>query len=270
MKDHSQPAPMKRVELPKGPWEHIAIDFYDAPSLDVKLLVVVDYFSRFLILKTMNTGSEAKKLIKNLHEIFFKYGVARKIRSDNGQPMRSQEFSDWCTKMGIEQEFSAARHPQGNGMVERAMQGVRNALMYAQLKKIDWKEHLNLHEALYNNTPHSTTGISPNVAHIGKKTDIGLPIPPGGSSVQVNFDEMRQRDYENKEKGRAYQDDYVRARNSNLKCGDLVWIKREQRKNKLETPYQPEKYLVKSATPSSSPIQNLQTQMESQETLEKF
>lgn len=246
MHDHKQSAPMKRVELPNGPWEHIALDFYDAPSIGVKVLVVVDYFSRYLIIKQMKSGSDAGKLIKTLKDVFYTYGVARKIRSDNGQPMRSQEFSDWCAQMGIEQEFSPARHPQGNGMVERAMQGVKNALMYAQLKKIDWREHLRLHESLYNNVPHRTTKVSPNSVHLGKKTDVGLPIQSGGSSVHVDHEKMRQQDRENKEKGKIYQDQYVKARNSTLKVGDLVWIKREEKKNKLDTPYLPDKYEIKS------------------------
>lgn len=246
MRDHHQAAPMKRVEIPDGPWEHIAIDFYDAPSIGAKLLVVVDYFSRFLIVKEMKSGSEASKLIKVMRDIFQIYGKVCKIRSDNGQPMRSQEFGEWCEQMGIEQEFSAARHPQGNGMVERAMQGVKNALMYAQLKKINWREHIKLHETLYNNTPHSTTRISPNESHIGKKTDIGLPIRPGGSSIQLNIEKMKQKDRDSKARGKTYQDEYVKARNSNIQCGDLVWIKREQLKNKLDTPYMPEKYLVKT------------------------
>lgn len=259
MHDHKHPAPMKRVELPNGPWEHIALDFYDAPSIGVKVLVVVDYFSRYLIIKEMKSGAEAGKLIKTLKNIFYTYGVARKIRSDNGQPMRSQEFSDWCTQMGIEQEFSPARHPQGNGMVERSMQGVKNALMYAQLKRIDWREHLRLHESLINNTPHRTTKVSPNSVHLGKKTDVGLPIQPGNSTVHVDYEKLRQQDRENKEKGKIYQDEYVKARNSNLKVGDLVWIKREEKKNKLDTPYLPDKYVIKSRVGNSVILADVRT-----------
>jgi transposase InsO family protein len=41
------------------------------------------------------------------------------LRSDNGGEFTSKEFMDFCIKHGIKRQFSIARTPQQNGVVER-------------------------------------------------------------------------------------------------------------------------------------------------------
>ena len=44
----SNPKPIKRISLPRGPWQDLAVDLLGPlPSRD-SVLVVVDYFSRFM------------------------------------------------------------------------------------------------------------------------------------------------------------------------------------------------------------------------------
>ncbi|GJY83679.1 reverse transcriptase domain-containing protein [Tanacetum coccineum] len=44
----------------------------------------------------------------------------REIISDNGKQFRDNPFRDWCEKLCIQQHFASVKHPQMNGMVERA------------------------------------------------------------------------------------------------------------------------------------------------------
>jgi transposase InsO family protein len=41
------------------------------------------------------------------------------IHSDNGTEFRNASFDEFCLKHGIDQQFSAPRVPQQNGVVER-------------------------------------------------------------------------------------------------------------------------------------------------------
>jgi transposase InsO family protein len=41
------------------------------------------------------------------------------LRSDNGGEFTSKEFMDYCNNRGIKRQFSIARTPQQNGVVEK-------------------------------------------------------------------------------------------------------------------------------------------------------
>jgi transposase InsO family protein len=41
------------------------------------------------------------------------------IRSDNGTKFRNASFNQFCLEHGVDQQFSASRVPQQNGVVER-------------------------------------------------------------------------------------------------------------------------------------------------------
>ncbi|GJZ61129.1 reverse transcriptase domain-containing protein [Tanacetum coccineum] len=42
------------------------------------------------------------------------------IVSDNGKQFSDNPFKDWCEKLNITQRFASVKHPQSNGLVERA------------------------------------------------------------------------------------------------------------------------------------------------------
>ncbi|GKF31106.1 reverse transcriptase domain-containing protein, partial [Tanacetum coccineum] len=45
---------------------------------------------------------------------------SRRNISDNGKQFRDNPFRDWCEKLCIQQHFASVKHPQTNGLVERA------------------------------------------------------------------------------------------------------------------------------------------------------
>ena len=46
----------------------------------------------------------------------------KRLRSDNGTEFRNATLSEFCKNKGIVQEFSAARTPQQNGVVEKKIE----------------------------------------------------------------------------------------------------------------------------------------------------
>ncbi|GJW05983.1 reverse transcriptase domain-containing protein [Tanacetum coccineum] len=47
-------------------------------------------------------------------------GQLWEIVSDNGKQFQDNPFKDWCEKLCIRQHFASVKHPQTNGLVERA------------------------------------------------------------------------------------------------------------------------------------------------------
>ena len=66
------------------------------------------------------------------------------LRSDNGGEFTSNEFDEFCENDGIKRQFSAAKTPQQNGVVERKNRTVQEAaktmLNEAKLSDTYWKE----------------------------------------------------------------------------------------------------------------------------------
>ena len=75
------------------------------------LLVVIDYFTKWVEVEALATITEAK--IQNFvwKNIICKFGIPHKIISDNGQQFDSQSFRDFCLGLGIKNQFSSPRHP---------------------------------------------------------------------------------------------------------------------------------------------------------------
>jgi transposase InsO family protein len=116
------PVPMKPTTLPEEPWEKLAVDFNGPHSAcgGKSILVIVDYFSRFIIAKFVKS-TDIGSVRPVLEETFGLLGNPSSIRSDNGPPFSSAEWKEFCENRSIKPEFSTPGHPQQNGLVERYM-----------------------------------------------------------------------------------------------------------------------------------------------------
>nr|GEW96650.1 reverse transcriptase domain-containing protein [Tanacetum cinerariifolium] len=88
---------------------------------------------------TINNKAEYEALIAGLR-IAEQTG---EIILDNGKQFRDNPFKDWCEKLRIRQHFAFVKHPQTNGLVERANCNLRegmNARLNAKSK--NWMEEL--------------------------------------------------------------------------------------------------------------------------------
>jgi transposase InsO family protein len=84
-------------------------------------MLLVDDYTRTIVVCFLKNKSEAfenfkiyKKMVENEMDSRIKC-----FRSDNGGEFTSKEFMDYCNNHGIKMQFSIARKPQQNGVVER-------------------------------------------------------------------------------------------------------------------------------------------------------
>lgn len=96
------PEPMVRREFPAQPWTDIAADFLGPLPDGQYLLVVVDYYSRFMEVCEMQSIT-ASKTILELSTIFSRYGLPVTLRVDNGPQFseRCKELVEFCDENGI-------------------------------------------------------------------------------------------------------------------------------------------------------------------------
>jgi transposase InsO family protein len=48
------------------------------------------------------------------------FGVPKAITVDNGTQFDAETFKDFCDRIGTKIHFASVRHPESNGLVERA------------------------------------------------------------------------------------------------------------------------------------------------------
>lgn len=236
----SAPEPMKRRELPSEPWQHLAIDFMGPLPSGHNLLVLVDYYSRYIEIEIM-TKIDSRETIKRLEVIFARFGLPLSITADNGRQFVSEEFRDFCKTHNIELISTIPYWPQMNGEVERQNRSILKRLVISQTTKSDWRNDLNKYLLMYRSTPHSTTQKTPAQMLFGR--NIRDKVPGIHQPMEID-EETADRDREKKEKEKQYADARRNAKEISIEKGDEVLVKRMLKTNKLSSNFEPEVYKV--------------------------
>nr|XP_026484830.1 uncharacterized protein K02A2.6-like [Vanessa tameamea] len=251
------PNPLKRRELPTQSWIDIAIDLLGPlPSGDY-LLVVIDYFSRYKEIKSCRDVS-SKEMIRLLKDIFSRLGHPVTITSDNGKQFVSGEFKAYCQENDIKLFNSIPYWPQQNGEVERQNRDIIKRLKICQVERKNWKEALTEYLTMYNGTPHSVTGKTPAELFFRRKFRDKIPMIDIAEQSFEDID-VRDKDKEQKEKGREYTDKRRRAREADLQVGDKVYVKNANKTNKLSLNFDTAMHTVKSRNGGDVEVQNDET-----------
>jgi len=126
---------------------------------------------------------------------------------------------------------------QNNGEMERQNRSLLKRMRIAQAEGKQWKEDVRKYMIAYRSTPNTTMRVSPAELLFGRKIRTKLPefhedrVPS----------EVQDRDGEMKAKAKLYAEKKRHAEYSDLVPGDRVLLKQEKQ-NKLSTPFAPELY----------------------------
>jgi hypothetical protein len=235
---------MKRRELPDGPWRDLALDFTSASLYNKELLVIVDYYSRYVDIR-LQSGLTAKETTRSLRQTFATLGFPRSVTCDNGQPFSSEEFKEFCETFDIKIFHTPPFWPQANGLVEKQNTGIKKRLQISKANASkDWESDLLFdYLVMYRSTPHDTTGRSPFELMFGRKMKDKIPtiLEPVDGDLDA---EVRERDTRKKEAGKTAADKRRRATETDIQPGDEVLLRNNQKANKLSTNFGPVKYTV--------------------------
>lgn len=204
------------------------------------LLVVVDYYSRFIEVEIM-TKIDSSATIKRLRDMFARFGLPYSIAADNAKQFVSHELKDYCATNNIELRSTIPYWPQMNGEVEIQNKSLLKFIQIAQSTGKNWRESLHEYLIMYRSTPQLTTMKSPSELLFGRNIKDKLPsIHQPSEFNQGVYDE----DKKNKEKGKEYGDKKRKAAHSVIEEGDKVLVKRQIYTNKLDSKFEPAVYKV--------------------------
>ena len=171
VKGRLKQSPLFSVPVAQEPFETISMYFMGplprGRLLNVYMLVIVDQLTRYLIAVPTRDRS-ANTVINVLQDrVFSVYNVPKLILSDNAREFTGEAMSQIAKHYGIQLKTSTPYHPQGNGMAERSVRKVIQALrIYCEQKAI-WDMVLPEIVAMINATFNSTVGDSPHYAVFG-------------------------------------------------------------------------------------------------------
>ena len=126
------------------------------------ILILVDAHSKFIDAHVVNSATTATT-VQKMRQIFAIHGLPIQLVTDNGSVFTSEEFSQFRKLNGVKHVCTAPYHPASNGLVERAVQSVKQGLKKIQGSTLETRLYHFLTQ--YRLTPHATTRQSP--AYVG-------------------------------------------------------------------------------------------------------
>lgn len=247
------PEHLRPSDLPDGPWQDIACDLLGPLPSGHSLLVVVDYYSRYYEVCVMQSTS-AEKVIDQLDEVFSRHGFPMTIKSDNGPQFISNEFDEYCRQNAITNQRVTPKWAQANGEVERQNRSILKRLQIAQAEGKPWRGELRKYLRVYRSLPHNTTGKSPSELLFNRQMRGKIPDLRLGRTYEQ---EVRDKDAEQKAKMAHYSNSKRGAKASDIEIGDRVLI-RQDKANKLSTPFNPNPHIVVDKNGSSTVVESPQ------------
>ncbi|GKE42874.1 reverse transcriptase domain-containing protein, partial [Tanacetum coccineum] len=205
------------------------------------LIVAIDYFTKWIEAKPVMTitGNQVKKFIWD--NIVCRFGLPGEIVSDNGKQFRDNTFKDWCEKLCIRQCFASVKHPQANGLVERANtslgEGIKARLnerskdWVGELLHVLWA-HRTMIKSSNGETPFSLTygTVAVILAEIGMPTlrTTELDLAKNNEALGINLDlieEKREQAAIQEAKSKTKMEKYYnsKVRSTSFRLGEMVY-----------------------------------------------
>jgi len=152
----------------------IAIDiitgFQTTPNSNVCMMVVQDYYTKFVRVIPMKDHTAvtcAQALVK---EWVLTFGAPLMLHSDQGREFESRLFQGMLEELAIVKTRTNPYRPQSDGMVERfnrtLIQGLTSLV---NSKQDDWDTFSQYVAHAYNCTVHASTGCTPNSLVFGSE-----------------------------------------------------------------------------------------------------
>ncbi|GJT42974.1 reverse transcriptase domain-containing protein [Tanacetum coccineum] len=223
----------------------IAGPFPEGPGKVKFLIVAIDYFTKWIEAKAVATitGNQVKKFVWD--NIVCRFGLPGEIISDNGKQFRDNPFKDWCEKLCIRQCFASVKHPQANGLVERANRSLGEGIK-ARLdeRSRDWIEELPHVLWAHRTMIKSSNGETPFSLTYGTEAvipaEIGMPTlrtaeidqAKNNEALGINLDlieEKREQAAIQEAKSKKKMEKYYnsRVRGTSFKPGEMVYRSNE-------------------------------------------
>jgi hypothetical protein len=127
------------------------------------VVVAVEYFSKWIEAKPLAiiTSTTIQKFF--WQNIVCHFGVLKAIIVDNRTQFDAETFQDFCNQIGTKIYFTSVRHPESNGLVERANEIIITGIMKSIFNqpKGKWSDELIKVVWNHNTVVSRSTGFAP-------------------------------------------------------------------------------------------------------------
>jgi len=225
-----------------APMDLVAVDVlsglpqsYDGSTC---MLVAVDYMTKWAEAYALPNEEASTCMTALYNGLFSRFGMPNQLHSDQGRNFESKLFSVLTKLAGIRRTRTTPFYPRSDGQTERM-----NRTILAMLRATaydnpgDWPGKLPAIMAAYRMTPHSTTGVTPNYAMLGREVRLPCSLiatPPEETqnlipynihfrdNMRAAHERVRSATNRSSKTQKSYFDARVRAV-SLTKC-QLVWL----------------------------------------------
>jgi ribonuclease HI len=166
-RDQKQPSSLTQLIQPTGPLQRWGLDLLGPlPPAQGNLryvVVAVEYFSKWIEAKPLATITSVTVQKFFWQNIVCRFGVPKAITVDNETQFDAEALKESCDQIGTKIHFASVRHPESNGLVERANGTIMTGIMKLIFNqpKGKWPEELIKVVWSHNTTVSRSTGFMP-------------------------------------------------------------------------------------------------------------
>jgi hypothetical protein len=127
------------------------------------VVVAVEYFSKWIEAKPLATITSVTIQKFFWQSIVCRFGVPKAITADNGTQLDAETFKTFYNQIGTKIHFASVRHPESNGLVERANEIIITGIMKSIFNqpKGKWPDELIKVVWNHNTIVSRSTGFTP-------------------------------------------------------------------------------------------------------------
>ena len=141
------------------------------------ILVVADYFTRWIEAFALPNQEAATVANKLVGEVFLRFLVPEQLHTDQGWQFESQLMQEVCKLLKIHKTRTTPYHPQSDRLVERFNRTLLSMLSTCTHDSpFDWEHHLRKVCMAYNSSVQSSTGYSPFYLMFGHQAQLPVDI----------------------------------------------------------------------------------------------
>ena len=182
--------PMKSHTIPDRPWSKISADLFQLDGNNY--LVMVDHYSDYIELDSLNTNTSANTVIRAMKRQFARHGIPDELLTDNGPQFESHEYSRFAREYGFTIVKSSPYYSRGNGKAESAVKIAKNILKKSR------KDDPYLALLAYRNTPQQGYNYSPAQRLMSRRLKDIIPtahqqLTPQTASPSLVHDDIAER-----------------------------------------------------------------------------
>lgn len=171
--DNKKPAGLLQTPAATRRFEVVSVDLFGPLPKTAKgnrwILIIEDVCTHWVELFALETATSVECAEILIGEVFLRFGVPRRMVSDNGVQFVAEVMQQACHVMGIKQSLTPLYHPESNP-VERKNRDLKPQLAILVGKDhASWDRHLAAIRFAMNSAVTASTGFSPAFLTFGRE-----------------------------------------------------------------------------------------------------